>query len=565
MRLVALLVAAQFGVLVVNAVSTAVKGIVEQLLHEKVALTVQLAVMNHASRLELAFFEDSESYDLLKQAQQEAATRPVSIVSTSFGLVQTAITFGSMIGLLSGLNPLIAVLALLGPVPAFLADSRYGRRAFKLSQWAAPIRRRMLYLSGLVTADTAAKEVKLFCLGDYLVDRFRSLGSALYRRQRSLISRRHLAYTGWSMLSVLIGSLTYLYVAAQAVRGHLSVGDLVLYGTAVTAVQATVQGIFHSMVSIYEDNLYLDLLQRLLARPAGRVPTISAGTGPRPSSRPVPSGPGEVRFEGVSFRYPGTDTMALRDVTLTIPAGRTLAVVGPNGAGKSTLVKLLCRLYEPAEGRILLDGVDLRDIDQASLWPQYGAMFQDFVQYQATAADNIGLGSVANIDDRERIVAAARAGGADALICGLPKGYDTPLGKWFDNGSQLSGGEWQKIALSRAFMCSATVLVLDEPTSALDPGAEHDLFTRLDGLTEGRTTVFVSHRFSTVRRADSIVLLDGGRVREAGRHESLMALGGKYAQLFSLQAMTYVDLPAAGRAQPHGGGAEPLLVTKEGA
>jgi ATP-binding cassette subfamily B protein len=428
-----------------------------------------------------------------------------------------------------------------------VADGRFGRKAFGLAQWAAPVRRRMQYLSDLVTADTAAKEVKLFGLGPYLTGRFQALGISLYRRQRGLITRRYLVYTGWGTLGTLIGSLTYLYVAVQAVRGRLSVGDLVLYGTAVIAVQASIQSMFRSAVSIYEDNLYLDLLQELLDVPAGRVATVGAA-GPPPSVE-VP-GPcdvrGEVRFEHVSFTYPGAAEPALHDVSFVIPAGRTVALVGANGAGKSTVVKLLCRLYEPTAGRILLDGVDLSEVDRDELWPAFGAMFQDFVHYQATAAENIGLGSVADIGDRKKIVAAAQAGGADELIAHLPRGYDSPLGKWFDQGAQLSGGEWQKIALSRAFMRSARVLLLDEPTSALDPAAEHELFNRLAGLAHGRTTVYVSHRFSTVRRADRIVLLERGRVREEGLHAELMALGGEYARLFSLQAMAYVDLPGNG-------------------
>jgi ATP-binding cassette subfamily B protein len=438
----------------------------------------------------------------------------------------------------------VALLALLAPVPAFIADGRFGRKAFGLAQWAAPVRRRMQYLSDLVTADTAAKEVKLFALGPYLTDRFRALGVSLYRRQRGLITRRYLSYTGWGALGTVIGSATYLYVAVQAVHGRLTVGEVVLYGTAVTAVQTSVQAMFRSVVSIYEDNLYLDLLRTLLAVPVGR--SAGAAVAPGADAAQPLAVRGELRFEHVSFTYPGRDTPALDDVSLTIPAGQTVALVGANGAGKSTVVKLLCRLYEPDAGRILLDGVDLRELDRDALWPVFGAMFQDFVHYQATAAENIGLGNVAELGDRDRIVAAARAGGADGLVAALPDGYDCPLGKWFDQGAQLSGGEWQKIALSRAFMRSGRVMVLDEPTSALDPHAEHELFTRLAVLAAGRTTVYVSHRFSTVRRADRIVLLDRGRVRETGTHAELMAAGDKYARLFSLQAEAYVDVPGNG-------------------
>jgi ATP-binding cassette subfamily B protein len=530
------LVVIQFGVFAVGSVGNAIRSITEQLLQQKVSLAVQTRVMDHASGLELAFFEDSASYDLLRQAQQEAATRPVSMISNAFGFFQTSVTFVSMIGLLVGLSPILGVVALLAPVPAFLADARFGRRAFRLTQWASPIRRRMQYLSQLVTSDTAAKEVKLFGLGTFLVDRFRMLGMLVYQRQRAMVTRRYLIYTGWGLLTTLAGSLTYLYVALQAVAGRLTVGDLVLLTGAVAAVQTCVQTMFRNMVAVYEDNLYMNRLHDLTALRTGL---------PRPD-RPVPlcpPVPGQVVFDAVSFSYPGSDTPALREVSFEIRPGQTLAVVGRNGAGKSTLVKLLGRLYDPTGGRITLDGVDLRELDPDQLRAQVAAMFQDYVAYQATAAENIGLGGLDRLDDRETVTEAAGNGGALEFVTRLPLGLDTPLGKWFDKGVELSGGEWQKIALSRAFMRPGGILVLDEPTSALDAQAEHELFERLRQLADGRTTIYVSHRFSTVRMADRILLLEGGRVREFGTHDELLDLGGEYARLFRLQAKNYLDSP----------------------
>jgi len=458
------------------------------------------------------------------------------MVSNAFGQLQVIITFAGMIALLVGLSPLLALLALVTPVPGFLSDTRFGRRAFRFSRWAAPIRRRMQYLNDLVTTDAAAKEVKLFGLGPYFTGRFRAMGQELYRRQRRLVVGRNLSHAGWGLLTTAMTAMTYLYVALQAAGGRLAVGDLVLFGAALTAVQASVQSLLRGATAMYEDNLYISRLHALLAIPASVA-------GPRPV-RPLPAPlRGHVVFEHVSFRYPGSESLALDDVSIEIRPGRTLAVVGRNGAGKSTLVKLLCRLYDPAAGRILLDGVDLRELDRDQVRAVIGALFQDHVAYQATAAENIGLGHLPDLSDRAKVAACARQGGAARMIEALPDGYDTQLGRWFDGGVELSGGEWQKIALSRAFMRDARLLILDEPTSALDALAEHELFERLRRLARGRTTVYVSHRFSTVRAADRVLLLDAGRVAEYGTHDELMARGRQYAQLFGVQAFGDLDEP----------------------
>jgi ATP-binding cassette subfamily B protein len=529
-----LLVGLQFLVFAANAIASAVYGIVGRLLQERVGLVVQLQIMDKASKLDLAFFEDSRSYDLLREAQQEASSRPASMVSGAFGQLQVAITFTSMILLLVGLSPFLAVVAVLAPVPAFLADSRFGKRMFAFARWSSPIRRRMQYLTSLVTADTAAKEVKLFGLGGFFVERFGRLGETLYQRQRRLVIGRNMSYAGWGLITTVVTSLTYLYVALQAIQGRLTVGDIVLFSSALAAAQAAVQSLFRGLTTMYEDNLYLERLRDLLA-----VPTAVAEPG-RPLSRPVR---GHVVFEHVSFRYPGAEALALDDLCLEIPPGQTLAVVGRNGAGKSTLVKLLCRLYDPLSGRILLDGVDIRELDATELRSHIGAMFQDYVAYQATAAENIGFGDLDRLDDRDTVVASARKGGAAEVLERLPEGYDSQLGKWFEQGAELSGGEWQKVALSRAFMRDARILVLDEPTAALDAQAEFELFDRLRRLAAGRTTVYISHRFSTVRKADRVLLLSDGRRAEYGTHEELLARGGEYTRLFTMQAFAYLDTP----------------------
>ncbi len=524
----------QFGVLAATAISSALTSIAQSLLQERMTLTIRHQVMAHASELHLAYFEGSASYDMLRQAAQEAPTRPLSMMNSALGLVRTLITFGSMIALLVAISPLLALVALVAPIPAFISQSKYGSRAFWLTFLMSPIKRRMDYLSSLVTTDTYAKETKLFGLGPYFVDRFRRLGVVSYERQRKLTINRNISSTAWGLLSTLAGSAIALYIALEAVGGRLTLGDLALYTAAATSVQTSVSGLFTAFSGMYENNLYLDTLYRFL----DTKPEITAPAAPRPFPSVVA---GHIEFDSVTFAYPGSDEPALENVSFEIRPGETVAVVGRNGAGKSTLFKLLCRLYDPTAGRILLDGVDIREYDPVELRTRISAMFQDYVTYQGTAAENIGLGDLARLEDRPHIEESARRAGADERIERLPSGYDSPLGRWFDQGVSLSGGEWQKIALARAFQREAPLLILDEPTSALDAQAEHDLFSRLRSLSEGRTTLYISHRFSTVRQAERILLLDHGKVAEYGTHEELMAAKAGYAELFTLQARAYLD------------------------
>ncbi|MGW5699894.1 ABC transporter ATP-binding protein [Amycolatopsis japonica] len=524
----------QFGILVLTAVSQALTTYGQSLLQERMTLTIRHQVMDHASKLHLSYFEGSASYDMLRQAAQEAPTRPLSMMNSALGLVRTVITFGSMIALLVSISPLLALVALLAPIPAFISQSKYGARAFWLTLMMSPLKRRMDYLSSLVTTDTYAKETKLFGLGPYFVDRFQRLGQVFYDRQRTLTRKRSVSSTSWGLLSTAAGSAIALYIALEAVGGRLTLGDLALYTAAAASVQTSVQGLFTAFSGMYENNLYLDTLYRFL----GTKPEIVAPPEPRPLPSTVD---GHIQFEEVSFTYPGAADPALDGVSFEIRPGETVAVVGRNGAGKSTLFKLLCRLYDPTGGRILLDGVDIREYDPVELRRQISAMFQDYVTYQGTAAENIGLGDLTHLVDRERIETSAKRAGADERIERLPSGYDSPLGRWFDQGVSLSGGEWQKIALARAFLREAPILILDEPTSALDAQAEHDLFSRLRELSEGRTTLYISHRFSTVRQAERILLLEHGKVAEYGTHDELMAAEGGYAELFTLQAAAYLD------------------------
>ena len=532
-QMVVFLAALQFVLFAVSALLNTLRNITQQLLQNSVSMRIQLMVMEKAASLDLTFYEDPASYDLLRRAQNDSINRPVLMIATAFGLLQTILTLVTMIAFLFGVSWVLAVIVLISPVPAFIADTRYGWRGYNIARWGSRLLRRMNYMVNLVTTDSFAKEVKLFGLGHYFIERYRLIANAFYDSQRSQVVRRYLTGFALGNISTIVTSVTYLYIALQAIAGRLSLGALTAYTQAAVQVQNSIQSVLSGFSGMYEHNLYLNNLIELMEK----QPTLPVAAEPMSVPQPLR---GEIQFDHVSFAYPGAETQALDDVSFTVAAGETLAVVGRNGAGKTTLFKLICRLYDPTAGRILIDGVDIREFEPDEIRRQIGAMFQDYVDYQATASENIGLGNVPEIMDREAIVSASKQAGSDELISQLPAGYDTALGKWFDAGVNLSGGEWQKVALARAFMREdARILLLDEPTSALDAQAEYDLFERLRSLTHGRTAVYISHRFSTVRRADRIIFLEHGRLVEQGTHEDLMRLGGRYARLFRMQAAAY--------------------------
>ncbi len=534
-RRVVWLAVAQFAVLLGSGFFQTLGNVCQQLLQERLSIYVPRQIMEHAASLDLADFENAMYYDQLQQAQRESTSRPVQMVSGVFGLGRSVVTFATLMALLIGLGPVVAVATLLAPIPAFIASSRYGWQGFQMMRRNSPKRRMMAYLTTVMTTDSYAKEIKLFGLGDYMVERFQRVAEEYYDETTSLLKRRYWAGFAWGSLTTVVSSATYLYVALRAIFGLISLGQVTIFAGAATQVSGAFQGILTGVQGIYEHGLYLSTLHDLLER----KPTIAAPAHPLPVSRPFTQG---IEFRNVTYRYPDRDVAALSDVSFTIGLGETVALVGRNGAGKSTIVKLLGRLYDPDSGEILIDGHDIRLYDPEELRSRFAVMFQDFASFQLSAAENIGVGDATRAEDTEAIARATSEAGATTVISALPEGFATQLGKWFDSGHQLSGGEWQKIALARAFMRDAEdaeILILDEPTAALDARAEHDLFERLRVLTKGRMALYISHRFSTVRMADRILVLDHGRLIEQGTHTELMAENGQYAELFELQAASY--------------------------
>lgn len=528
----------QLGILLLTSLLSTLSNIVQQLLQELVSNKVQLLILEKANTLDLAFFENPEFYDKLRQASDQSSYQPVSMISQTFDLFRTLVTLFTMIFLLLQLAWWLAIIAVVIPIPAFISSTRYGWRGYQRMRRQSPERRLMSYFNSLLTTDTYNKEVKLFTLGNFFIERFKRLAMKFYEENKALLVRRYLTNFLWTGLTGAANTAIYLYVALQAVAGRITLGGLSLYTQ--TAIQAgqSFQGLLNGISSTYENNLYINTLFEFLEY----KPKIVSPEHPQPIA-PMPGVKSlDIEFRNVSFTYAGKDPVtqaALKNVSFTIKAGEAIALVGRNGAGKTTIVKLLTRLYDPDEGEILIGGRNIKEYELNELREQVGVIFQDYVTYYMNAHDNIGVGRITEIEDRELVTGAARKSGANAVIERLPEGYDTMLGRWFNNGTQLSGGEWQKVALARAFMRNAGVLILDEPTSSLDAQAEYEVFKHFRVLTEGKTAIFISHRFSTVRLADRIFVIENGSIIEKGSHEQLMELDGRYAELFNLQAEAY--------------------------
>ena len=532
LRFVAPYLGLEFGLLLISSVTGQVRSLFDRILQTQLTNHVNSLIIRKAIGLDLRFFEDPVFYDTLQNARRQADTSALNIVNSTLQMAQQTITLVSLVILLVRFNPWLAVICFVSAIPSFLSQSHYAERAFRAVTRRAPEARLLNYLEMLLTGIESVKEIKLFGLGEPLLGRYRELFTRFYLEDRTIAQRRTVAGLGWGLLSTLAYYGSYAWIVLRTVAGLITLGDMTMYLVIFRQSQSSVRSFLDSLNRLYESNLFLDNLVDFLEL----QPLLVTCANPLPAPEPIRQG---IEFRHVSFRYPGCETDVLRDINLTIHLGERIALVGLNGAGKTTLVKLLTRLYDPTEGQVLLDGVDLREYDLTSLHQRFGVIFQDFVRYQFTVRENIGFGQVDALDDSARIANAADCGGAGPLIRSLPQGYETMLGRRWEKGQELSGGQWQKIALARAFMRKAEVLVLDEPTSALDAQAEYDVFQRFGQLMEGRIAVLISHRFSTVRMADRIVVISDGKIVELGSHAELMQLDGAYARLFNLQAQGY--------------------------
>lgn len=511
-------------------------GLVRQVVGARLGLEISLSVLDKALQLDLRHFENSETHDKLLRARREASSRPLSLVQQTFVVIRSALTLAGYASLLIAFSPWAVLGLFLAAVPAFISEARFSQLAFRMLNRRSPDARKQNYLEYLLTSDDHAKEVKLFELGGLILGRYKTLSGQLQEEDRKLSIRRAFWTSLLSLLSTAAFYACYLAVALATISGRLSLGDMSLYLMAFRQGQTTFQAALAALGGMYEDNLYLTNLFEFLAIPTPEPTHVSTRTA---ASHSLVAGEG-IRFEKVGFQYPDSKDWALRDISLAIPRGQSLALVGENGAGKTTFIKLLTRLYVPTEGRILLDGVDLRDWNEADLRQRIGVIFQDFSQYQFVVRENVGFGSAPHLSDDPRLWRAIDRAGARELVGSLSGELEAQLGRWFSEGAELSGGQWQKIALARAFMREeADILVLDEPTAALDAQAEHAVFERFRALTQGRTAIIISHRFPTVRMADRIVVIEHGHIEEEGTHAELAAAGGHYAKLFALQAEGY--------------------------
>ncbi|WP_406853747.1 ABC transporter ATP-binding protein [Alsobacter sp. KACC 23698] len=526
-----LLVAAEFGLAIVADALARASNLVDSLLAELYSNHASIRLMRHAATLDLAQFENTDQQDRLERARRQVTGR-TTLLTQLFGQAQDLVTVASLAAGLMAYEPLLILMLLAALAPALIGEIHFNAQGYRLNYFRTPERRKLDYVRYLGSSVETVKEVKLFGLNDFLVERFRRYADAMYRDNRRLAVRRAAWGGGLAALGALAYYVAYAVIALRTVQGQFSLGDLTFLAGSFLRLRTLLEGLLLGFSQIAGQALYLDDLFSFF----DIRPDILSPAHALPFPSPIRRG---VTFENVGFRYPDTDRWAVRGLNLNLKAGEVLALVGENGAGKTTIVKLLARLYDPTEGRILLEGRDLRDYDLAELRSHVGVIFQDFVRFHFTAGENIGMGRIAEAQDQIRVRDAAERSLADQVVARLPQGYDQPLGKRFSDGYDLSGGEWQKIAIARAYMRDADILILDEPTAALDARAEFEVFQRFGDLSRGRTAVLISHRFSTVRMADRIVVVEGGRVVEEGSHDDLVRAQGRYAELFELQAAGY--------------------------
>ena len=522
----------ELGLFLLSTALNQARRLIQQLIQLQLANRIRADIIRKALTLDLAFFEHPDFYDRLQNARREGGYKPVDLINDTFQIVQNTITLISFAVLLLRFSPWLVVILLLTSIPAFIAETRFSEQGFRLLTRRAPETRQINYLSRLLTEDSAAKEIKLFNLGETLLTRYVTLFEKFFQEDKTLALRRAIVGFSLGLIATMGFYGSYAWIVWRTLQGEISLGDMTLYLSIFRQGQSTFQSILSAVGSIYENNLFMaNFFDFLSLEPQMAIAA--------PPQRPAAQPPRGIEFRGVGFRYPESGEWALHDINLTIRAGEKIALVGHNGAGKTTLIKLLSRLYDPTEGTIWIDGVDIRALDPLQLRQRIGVIFQDFVRYHLPARENIGFGQIEALDSIERIVDAARKSGAHVVIEDLPDGYETMLGRWFHDGHELSMGQWQKIALARAFMRNAEILVLDEPTASVDAQTEYEIFRQFQKLTEGKMAILISHRFSTVRMADRIVVIEEGRIAEMGSHDELLRREGIYARLFGMQAEGY--------------------------
>jgi ATP-binding cassette subfamily B protein len=524
------LVAGEFALACTSTILVRITDYCDTVLADKYAKHISVRIMQHASRLDLTSYEDPTFQDKLERARVQGTDR-VLMIQAAGRLIQQVVTTASLAFSICLFSPWLLVALIMCVVPAFLGETHFAFLGYSLSFAQTPARREMEYLRVLGGSKESAKELKLFGLGPYFVDRFTKLAMRLHRETAQLARKRLLVGSLLTLLGTLGYYGTYAFVIYQTVAGALTIGMLTFLAGAIAGASSNIQLVFSTFSTIADQALFVgDLLDFFAVKPA-----VSSKANALRVPRPIQQG---FEFRNVSFAYPNGREV-LSGVSFKLAPGERIALVGENGQGKTTIVKLLTRLYDPSAGQILLDGVNLRDYDQEDLWREIGVIFQDFMRYDMTATENIAMGRIEEKDNIFRIRSAAQKSLAEDVIRKLPKGYDQQLGCRFDGGTDLSGGEWQKLALARAYLREAQVLILDEPTASLDAKSEHEVFERFAELTRGKMAMLISHRFSTVRMADRIFVLQGGRIAEEGSHDLLMKNGGRYAEMFELQAASY--------------------------